>query len=157
MDSQLTFPVKRRPRKGKRPGPAPGRRREGKRAHEQVTALIVDDDAASVKLVAVVLELEGCAVEKASSAEEALARLRTLRPDVVLVDLILPLMSGVLLAEQLKAAPETRDIPLVAITAFNGPKTERIAAQAGFSGFFRKPIDPMAFAKDLFAILEGNQ
>jgi CheY-like chemotaxis protein len=122
---------------------------------KRVSVLIVDDDAPSVKLLSVVLEAEGCRVQTASSAEEALARLRTFRPDVIVLDLILPLMSGLLLAESLKSDAVTSKIVLIAVTAFNGRKTERIAAQAGFSAYVRKPIDPASFAKLVFATLEN--
>jgi CheY-like chemotaxis protein len=120
----------------------------------QPIVLVVDDDAPSAKLVSVVLESEGYIVHSASSAEEALARLRSIRPDVMVLDLILPLMSGLLLAEQLKANAATADIVLIAVTAFNGSKTERIAARAGFSAYVRKPIDPASFVKLVFATLE---
>jgi len=77
-----------------------------------------------------------------------------LRPDVIVLDLILPLMSGLLLAQQLKENPATRDIVLIAITAFNGRKTERIAFQAGFSAYLRKPIDPISFVGIVSSTLE---
>lgn len=156
MDRRLASSPKsphgRGPRDARRDRPARGRRDRG--SDEPVSVLVVDDDAPSVKLLSVVLRSEGCLVETARSAEEAIERLRTLRPDVIVVDLILPLMSGLLLADHLKTDPATSRIALIAVTAFNGQKSERIALQAGFSAYVRKPIDPTSFAKLVFAILE---
>jgi CheY-like chemotaxis protein len=145
-----------RSRGPRRDRPSRGRRVPTGRI-KPIVVLIVDDDAPSVKLLSVVLEAEGFVVHAASSAEEALVRLRSVRPDVIVLDLILPLMSGLLLAEQLKADPATADILLVAVTAFNGTKTERIAAQAGFSAYVRKPIDPASFVKLVFETLEADR
>jgi hypothetical protein len=107
--------------------------------------LVVDDDAASAKLVAVILRGEGCDVRIAVHAEDALAQLRTFRPRLIVLDLVLPMMSGLLLAQQLKAKPETRDIVLLAVTVFNGPETAQMALAAGCSAHIHKPVDPDAF------------
>jgi CheY-like chemotaxis protein len=117
--------------------------------------LVVENDAASAKLLAVVVEEAGCSVTVVESAEEALAIVRDLRPAIILVDLVLPLMSGLLLTELLKADPATRDTLLIAVSAVNGPTTERIALRAGCAAYVRKPIDPLSFAQLLVATLRG--
>jgi len=151
MDSQLVPAAKRKSRPETKPdGEGSARGRRSRKPGEPLSVLVVDDDELSVKLVAVVLRSEGCLVETARSAEEARDLLRTLHPDVIVLDLILPLMSGVLLAEQLKSDAATKDIVLIAVTAFNGSKSERVAFQAGFSAYVKKPIDPAAFAKLVF-------
>ncbi len=111
-----------------------------------VPVLVVDDDAASAKLLLVILRGEGCDVRVARSAEEALDALAGFRPRAMVVDIILPLMSGLLLAQRLKADPATRAIVLIAVTAFNGPEAEGVVRAAGFSAYLRKPIDPLTFA-----------
>jgi two-component system, cell cycle response regulator DivK len=118
--------------------------------------LIVEDDAASAKLVAVVLQTEGCVTRIARSAEEALAVIETFSPRVIVLDLILPRMSGLLLAERLKKGPATRDIPIIAVSAFNGPETVRIAESAGCAAYIRKPIDPIALPQLLLSHLGGT-
>jgi CheY-like chemotaxis protein len=120
-------------------------------------ALVVDDDASNAKLAAVVLLGEGCEVEVARTAEEALVTLQGFRPDFVVLDLILPLMSGLLLAQRLKVDPATRDIVLIALTVFNGPDAERAALDAGFSAYFRKPIDPLSFPARVLECLRSNR
>jgi CheY-like chemotaxis protein len=150
-------------------GLAPRRKRKGRRKPritraldrdpigrlEDVPVLVLDDDAAGAKLLAVVLRSEGCVVKVAGSAEEALAILATFRPRVVVADLVLPLMSGVLLAQRLKADPTTRDIVLIAVTAFNGTAAETTAREAGFVAYVRKPIDPLTFTEIVLQHLGG--
>ena len=118
--------------------------------------LVVEDDEPSVRLVKAVLEDSGAAVRLARSAEEALEAIESDKPDVALVDLILPQMSGILLADRLKASPATDGIVLIAITAFNGGATERIALAAGFVAYVRKPIDPSTFCEIVGAAIRGG-
>jgi CheY-like chemotaxis protein len=120
-----------------------------------VPILIVDDDAASAKLLAVTLGGEGCDVRIARSAEDALVLLRGFKPRVVIIDLILPLMSGWLFAQRLKSDHALEDVVLMAVTAFNGVEAERVARQSGFTAYVRKPIDPIAFTQIVIEQLGG--
>jgi CheY-like chemotaxis protein len=120
------------------------------------SALVVDDDGPSAKLVAVLLAAEGCEVRTVRSAEEALQALVTFSPRFIVIDLLLPLMSGLLLAQRLKADPGTRGAVLVAMTAFNGHAAERMARDVGFAAYLRKPIDPDAFVLAVTRALEGG-
>lgn len=117
--------------------------------------LIVDDDVPSAELLRVVLEPAGFEVRVARTAEEALEVLHSFRPRAVVIDLILPLMSGLLLAQRLKADPATQHSVLVAVTAFNGPEAERVARDAGCALYFRKPVDPVSFVEVLLGALKG--
>jgi CheY-like chemotaxis protein len=138
-----------------RPAACAGAERDAATSLASVRVLVVEDDPPSLKLVAAVLESEGCEVRSTRSAEEALEVLEVFRPRIVVIDLILPLASGLLLAEQLKADPATSDLVLVAVTAFNGSEAERTALSAGFSLYVRKPIDPDTFPELLLATLGG--
>ncbi len=134
--------------KGEAEGP-PSRKvtRRPKRSLKDLPVLIVDDDQPSAKLLSVVLSGEGCRVQIAPSAEEALVALQSFKPHVIIIDLILPLMSGLLLAQRLKAESAAQDAVLIAVTAFNGPQAQRVALEAGFAAYVRKPIDPLSFAR----------
>jgi CheY-like chemotaxis protein len=116
---------------------------------EGLAILVVDDDLPSTKLLRVVLEAEGCRVQVSSSAEEALLALRTFQPRVIVVDLVLPLMSGLLLAQRLKKDAATKDIVLLAVTSFNGPEAELMVLEAGYARYIRKPVDPARFVATL--------
>lgn len=120
-----------------------------------IPILIVDDDVPSVELLRVVLEPAGFEVRAARTAEDALEAMRSFHPRAIVIDLILPLMSGLLLAQTLKADPATADIVLVAVTAFNGREAERLAHDAGCALYMRKPIDPVSFADALLGALRG--
>jgi CheY-like chemotaxis protein len=119
--------------------------------------LLVEDDAPSLKLLEAILRIEGCEVRSTRSAEEALDVLATFRPTVAVIDIVLPLVSGLLLAEKLKATPATSNVILLAVTAFNGSAAERTALAAGFSRYVRKPIDPNAFPALLLDAVRGAQ
>jgi CheY-like chemotaxis protein len=119
-----------------------------------IQVLVVDDDAPSAKLMAIVLRSEGFEVRVAPSAEDALAMLDEYLPRVVVLDLILPLMSGLVLAERLRQSPLMADALVVAVTVFNGPEAERMALSAGCDLYVRKPIDPDTFCDLLVAHLK---
>jgi CheY-like chemotaxis protein len=122
---------------------------------KDVSILIVEDDPTNAKMLRVALAHEGCDVRVAASAEEALRVLAVFKPRLILLDLILPQMSGLLLAQELKAAPSTRDIVLIAVSAFNGPETRRVAKEAGCHAYLRKPLDIDELPDLLIAYLAG--
>jgi CheY-like chemotaxis protein len=88
-----------------------------------------------------VLNAAGYQVSEAEAAEKALAAIKQERPDVILVDLLLPGMDGLTLVLKLKADPETRTIPIVAVTAYADRFNEREALAAGCDAYVVKPID----------------
>jgi CheY-like chemotaxis protein len=81
------------------------------------------------------------------SAEEAVAMLRPFGPRAIVLDLILPQLSGLVLAEQLTQDPATRDIPIIATSLFSAQDAAEIARDAGCVEYVRKPIDPSTFAR----------
>lgn len=120
---------------------------------QDLRVLVIDDDANSAKLLAVILRAEGCVVRLAGSAEDARAVLRDFWPRVIVTDLVLPKMNGLVLIQLLKTDPATRDIVIVAVTALHGQGTERLAIEAGCARYLRKPIDPLGFPKLLTTLL----
>jgi CheY-like chemotaxis protein len=103
--------------------------------------LVVDDNAANLKLARVVLSLEGYEVRTATSADEALAVLQSFRPRLILMDIQLPGMDGLELTRRLKADPATRDTVILALTAYAMKGDEEKALAAGCDGYVAKPID----------------
>ena len=116
--------------------------------------LIVDDTPVNLKLTRVILLNEGYRVSTASSAEEALEVVRTNRPQLVLADIRLPGMSGLDLARHLKHNPGTRDIVVVALTAFAMKGDEQKAIDAGCDGYITKPIDTRALGAHIRECLD---
>jgi two-component system cell cycle response regulator DivK len=108
-------------------------------ASEQI--LIIDDTPVNLKLTRILLTNEGYTVRTAVDAEEALTILETFHPDLMLVDIQLPGMDGLELARRVKADPRTRDIVVVALTAFAMKGDRERAMEEGCDGYITKPID----------------
>lgn len=106
--------------------------------------LIVDDNLTNLKLVRVLLTLEGYDVRTASDAEEAMTVLGAFSPSLILMDLQLPGMDGLELTRRLKVDPSTRNAVIIAITAYAMKGDEERALAAGCDGYVSKPIDTRA-------------
>ena len=110
--------------------------------------LVVDDTPMNVKLLADLLGAQSYRVSTASSGEEALAKVGTERPDLVLLDVMMPGMSGYEVCRRLRAQVETALLPVVLVTSLD-PKEERVKGiEAGADDFLSKPIhQPELFAR----------
>lgn len=103
--------------------------------------LIVDDNAVNAKLLSVVLARAGYSVAVAGDADEALAGIETFRPRLIFMDLQLPGMDGFELTRMIKSNPATRDIVVIALTAYAMKGDDDRAREAGCDGYITKPID----------------
>lgn len=103
--------------------------------------LVVDDNIANLKLASDLCEWEGYLVDRSVHAEAALDAIARNRPDLILMDLALPGMDGLELTRLLRLRKDTRDIPILALTAFAMKRDEERALEAGCDGFIAKPID----------------
>jgi class 3 adenylate cyclase/CheY-like chemotaxis protein len=102
--------------------------------------LVVDDDQRNIKLLEALLAPEGYSIVEAGSGEEALAAVAKERPDLVLLDIVMPGMDGFETCERLRAAPETAVLPVIMITA-SGEQEKVRAIEAGADDFIQKPLD----------------
>lgn len=121
---------------------------------ERALILVVEDNATNRLLASSVLEREGYRVELAESSEEALERLRTCTPDLILMDVQLPGMDGLALTRLLKSAPETTAIPVVALTAHAMIGDRDQALAAGCAGYISKPIDTRTLGVEVREFLD---
>lgn len=103
--------------------------------------LIVDDNPTNLKLVAYLMSAKGYDVTTALDAESALAEIDRNRPRLILMDLQLPGTDGLELTRRLKANPSTRDIIVVAVTAYAMKGDQDRALAAGCDDYVTKPID----------------
>jgi CheY-like chemotaxis protein len=103
--------------------------------------LIVDDNPTNLKLVTYLVKSHGHEVATASDAETALAAIATQRPTIILMDLQLPGIDGLELTRRLKADPNTRSIPIIALTAYAMKGDLEKALAAGCDDYVTKPID----------------
>ena len=109
--------------------------------------LVVDDNAQNLKLAKVILAADGYDVRTAVDAEDALRVLESFRPRLILMDLQLPRMDGFQLTRQLKADPKSREIIILALTAYAMKGDDEKALAAGCDGYMSKPIDTEALPK----------
>ena len=104
--------------------------------------LVVDDVAANVDLLKTLLTRDGYSVVTASDGEEALAMVAAEHPDLVLMDVLMPKLSGYDVCERIKRNPATRLTPVVLITALHERQHKIQGIDAGADDFLTKPVDP---------------
>lgn len=104
--------------------------------------LIVEDDLDILKLLDATLTFRGYRVITARNGKEALEIVQAKRPDIVIADIMMPKLDGFGLVHRLRIAPETRDIPVVFITAtYVAPEDREFALNIGATRFLQKPVD----------------
>jgi CheY-like chemotaxis protein len=118
--------------------------------------LVVDDNATNLKLVTRLLQLEGHELTTATSAEAARPLIGQSPPSLILMDIALPGMDGLTFTRQLKADPATRQIQVVALTAYAMKGDEEKALAAGCDGYLAKPIDTRLFPAQVAAWLKQS-
>ncbi len=102
--------------------------------------LVVEDNNLNRKLFCDLLEAIGCQTIETSRGDEALSLVRIHRPDLILMDIQLPFVSGIDLARSIKGDPEVCSIPIVAITAFALKYDAEIICANGCDAYLSKPI-----------------
>ena len=118
--------------------------------------LIVDDNPTNLKLVAYLVKAQGYEVETASDADAALAAIAANRPRLILMDLQLPGIDGLELTRRLKADPATREIKVIAVTAYAMKGDHEKAIAAGCDDYVTKPIDTRALPQVIARHLQGT-
>jgi CheY-like chemotaxis protein len=118
--------------------------------------LIVEDNEANRLLAGAVLERQGYRVEMAGNAEEALQRLATAAPDLILMDVQMPGMDGLTLTRRLKDDTRTAGIPVIALTALAMTGDRERTLEAGCSGYISKPINTRTFASEVSKFLPSG-
>ena len=119
--------------------------------------LIVEDNERNLKLLRDVLGVRGYRTVEARSAEEALDRVRAVRPDLVLMDIQLPGMDGVAALRELRALPDGAALPVVAVTAFAMKDDRDRLLGAGFDGYLEKPIDIRSLPSTVESLLAARE
>jgi CheY-like chemotaxis protein len=116
--------------------------------------LYIEDNPINVMLVEeVISSRSGMAIASEPNGESGVARARSLRPDLVLVDMQLPDFDGFEVLRRLRAAPETAATPCIAVSANAMPEDIQRALEAGFAEYWTKPINFGAFLQSLETLL----
>jgi two-component system, cell cycle response regulator DivK len=120
------------------------------------TVLIVEDNELNMKLFNDLLEARGYNVIQTSSGHEVLALAREHRPDLILMDIQLPEISGLDVTSWLKDDEELRTIPVIAITAFAMKGDEERIRKGGCEGYLSKPISIPKFLETVQQFAGSN-
>jgi CheY-like chemotaxis protein len=117
--------------------------------------LIVEDHPTMRDAMRLVLEEDGHQVEEASDGQAGIAMVRDRAPDVVLLDLNIPVVSGAEVLETLKSDPATAEVLVVVVTA-TGEEGRRRAIAQGADGYITKPFSPLALLRSVERVLRGS-
>ena len=122
-----------------------------------MTARIVaaDDEADIRRLVAFTLRRRGFVVLEAGAGDEALALIREERPDLAVLDVLMPGMSGIEVAQQLASDPETAAIPVILLSALGQVADVKAGLQSGARVYLTKPFAPPDLVASVNSILGG--
>jgi two-component system phosphate regulon response regulator PhoB len=119
--------------------------------------LIVEDEPALVTLLRYNLEREGFRVAEARDGEEALLLAREQKPDLVLLDWMLPLLSGLEVCRQLRRGPETRSVPIIMLTARGEEGDKLRGLDSGADDYVTKPFSPSELIARIRAALRRSR
>src|SRR5205085_5411909 len=120
------------------------------------TVLVVDDDPVIQKLLQVNFELEGYKVLTASDGIEGLERARAELPDAIILDIMMPRMNGLEVARALKASDDTRDIPVLLLSAKAQASDVAQGMEIGADDYVTKPFDPAELLERVGDLLKGT-
>ena len=119
--------------------------------------LVVEDEAALVTLLRYNLEREGFRVAEARDGEEALLMVREQKPDLVLLDWMLPLLSGLEVCRQLRRSPDTRSLPIIMLTARGEEGDKLRGLDSGADDYVTKPFSPSELVARVRAALRRSR
>ncbi|MDB6169142.1 MAG: two-component response regulator [Verrucomicrobia bacterium] len=118
--------------------------------------LIIEDDPVSLKLASEVLQTGGHVIMLAASADQAIRSIHAVTPDVILLDLRLPDIRGLGVARQCREEIGTRDIPIIAVTAFSSDYGRADALRAGCDAYIVKPINTRTLLRQIDEVVAAK-
>lgn len=118
--------------------------------------LVVDDDPLILEVLQTVLDLEEFRVSTATDGETGLRMLSEDRPDVVVVDVMMPGLDGLEVCRRIKGDPATAELPVVLLTARDRTEDQRAGEEAGCDAYLTKPFSPL-YLIDVISEIRGGQ
>ena len=129
---------------------------KSERMSEPIRILVVDDQASNVQMVGLILGTLGHEIIPASDGPTALKRVAAHVPDLILLDVMMPRISGFEVCKRLRADRATRDIAILMITALDQPSDMDRAVEAGTDDFLSKPINKTELLLRVRALLRAR-
>ena len=118
--------------------------------------LLVDDEPSIVKMVGKRLEVEGFEVEIAMDGQDGLAKAQNGKPDLIILDLMLPKLNGYEVCTMLKQDGRHKHIPVIIFTAKTQDKDEKMALECGADAFVRKPFRAQELVEKIKGLIENG-
>ena len=116
--------------------------------------LLVDDNAQNLELMAAFLEELPCTLQTASDGVEAIESIERMRPNLVILDVMMPRMSGFEVCQKIKSQPSTREIVVIMVTALNEVSDYERAVECGTNDFITKPVNKLELLTRVRTLLE---
>jgi len=116
--------------------------------------LIIEDNEQNIYLLTFLLEKNDFQVIQARNGLDGIAMAKAEKPDLILLDIQLPVMDGYAVAQALRQDPELQRTPIIAVTSFAMPGDKEQAIQSGCTGYIEKPIDPDKFISQISSFLK---
>src|ERR1039458_7421897 len=115
--------------------------------------LIAEDNAVNRELLHELLEMRGYTVVEACDGEEALRMVEQIQPDMLLLDIGMPLLDGFAVVRKIRENPRFASLPVVAVTAYAMQGDREKILSSGFDGYLSKPVNARALAEELERLL----
>ena len=117
----------------------------------QKKVLVIEDNSQNLYLITFILEKNGYSVVSARNGPEGIEVARQQNPELILLDIQLPVMNGYEVAQRLRQTEESKSIPIVAVTSYAMVGDREKALESGCTGYIEKPINPATFIHDIEA------
>ncbi len=118
-----------------------------------INVLIAEDNATNRELIRELLESRGYRVDEACDGSEALRMIEKRRPDILLLDIGMPVLDGFATIRAIRDNPHHSALPVLAVTAFAMQGDREHVLSSGFDGYLSKPIDAKSLAEELERVL----
>lgn len=125
-------------------------------AKDEDYILIIDDSTTNQVLMEALLQEEGFRVQSASNAAEAYSIIQRRRPNLILLDLLMPQVSGIECLKQFKSNEITEDIPVIVVSAVNSSEYKEACSKLGALDYYTKPIDISKFIQRVGQLLSNK-
>jgi len=115
--------------------------------------LVVEDNENNMKLLCLVLKKNGYEYIQAFTGEDGVEKALAERPDIILMDIQLPDISGLEAVKRIRMVDDMQEIPIIAITSYAMSGDREMILDVGCDGYFEKPVDPLTIMKDIEKIV----
>ena len=115
--------------------------------------LVIDDDLNSLQLLNLTLQVEGFQVLTASSGSEGLSRIYAEEPDLVILDVMMPIVDGLEVCRRMRGSPRTANIPVIMLTARTNVNDRVTGLRLGADDYIMKPVAPAEVVARVRAVL----